>query len=161
MKKYNCINKPNRNIRFYFFAKKEVKMEKGKEQYYKRESVKRIMENVIKKINEVNKKEEFIYYIKKAIIFGSYIELKEDKIEGLNVALYFELKNNNVSEIEQNYNRAILSGKNMIYILKLVYGKEEIAKFIKDKKQAVKIYNGDEIEDIDNIEHITIFERVS
>lgn len=49
----------------------------------------------------------------------------------------------------------------MIYILKLVYGKEEIAKFIKDKKQAVKIYNGDEIEDIDNIEHITIFERVS
>lgn len=130
MKKYNCINKPNRNIRFYFFAKKEVKMEKGKKKYYKRESVKRIMENVIKKINGVNKKEEFIYYIKKAIIFGPYIELKEDKIEGLNVALYFELKNNNVSEIEQNYNRAILSGKNMIYILKLVYGKEEIAKFI-------------------------------
>lgn len=65
MKKYNCINKPNRNIRFYFFAKKEVKMEKGKKKYYKRESVKRIMENVIKKINEVNKKEEFIYYIKK------------------------------------------------------------------------------------------------
>lgn len=105
-------------------------MEKGKKKYYKRESVKRIMENVIKKINGVNKKEEFIYYIKKAIIFGPYIELKEDKIEGLNVALYFELKNNNVSEIEQNYNRAILSGKNMIYILKLVYGKEEIAKFI-------------------------------
>lgn len=130
MKKYNCINKPNRNIRFYFFAKKEVKMEKGKKKYYKRESVKRIMENVIKKINGVNKKEKFIYYIKKAIIFGPYIELKEDKIEGLNVALYFELKNNNVSEIEQNYNRAILSGKNMIYILKLVYGKEEIAKFI-------------------------------
>ena len=69
---------------------------------YSRETAKRALENVVQRIKEVNENKEFIYKITKAVLFGSYINSTKDKVGDLDIAVYVDLKDKSIPEVEQN-----------------------------------------------------------
>ncbi|MBQ2938231.1 MAG: nucleotidyltransferase domain-containing protein [Clostridia bacterium] len=121
---------------------------KEKKRVYKRNTAKSALENVKKKIKEANENNEFIYYVSKAVLFGSYINSDRKEIGDIDIALYIELKDKYTPEIEQNIQRSLLSCKQVPFLLRYIYGKEEIAKFIKDKKSVIHLHDGNEADKI-------------
>lgn len=117
-------------------------MKKESDKKFNREIANKALENVKQKIIEVNNNENFIYRITKAVLFGSYLDFKEEKIDNLDIAIYIELKSLNLAEVEQNINRSMETRKNMPYILRCFYGKEEIFKYVKDKKRVIRLHDG-------------------
>lgn len=116
-------------------------MEKMKKQF-KRETAQKALENLMRKIKEANEREDFIYKIDKAVLFGSYINSNKEKIGDIDIALYIDLKDKITPETEQNYRRSFESGKQMSYLERLFYGKEEISKFVKDRKAVIELHDG-------------------
>lgn len=114
---------------------------------YSRKTAERALKNVIRKIKEANKNEEFIYIIKKAVLFGSYINSTKDKIGDLDIALYVELKDKSMPEVEQNIERARTSYNYVPFILRFIYGKEEVFKYIKDKKRVLELHDGFKVDE--------------
>ena len=66
-------------------------MQETKKQF-SRETAQRALENLKQKIKEANQREDFIYEIKKAVLFGSYINSNKEKIWDIDIALYIDLK---------------------------------------------------------------------
>ena len=130
---------------------KLVKSLKNKK-LYKRETAKRTLENLIKRIKEANGNDEFIYKITKAVLFGSYINSNKEKVGDLDIAIYIELKDKSKPELEQNMERASTSNSYVPFILKFIYGKEEVFKYIKDKKHILQLHDGNKV-DKDSKEH--------
>lgn len=123
-----------------------IKKEKGTKSF-SRQTAKLALENVIKRISEVNQKEEFIYKITKAVLFGSYLNSSKEKIGDLDIALYVELKDNTKPEIDQNLARARTSSVYVPFILRFIYGKEEVFKYIKDKKRILQLHDGIKVDE--------------
>ena len=130
---------------------KLVKSLKNKK-LYTRETAKMTLENVIKRIKEANRNDEFIYKITKAVLFGSYINSNKEKVGDLDIAIYIELKDKSKPELEQNMERARTSNSYVPFILKFIYGKEEVFKYIKDKKHILQLHDGNKV-DKDSKEH--------
>lgn len=114
---------------------------------FSRETARKALENVKLKIKEANEREDFIYRIKKAVLFGSYINSDKEKVGDIDIALYIDLKDKITPETDQNYKRSFESGKQMSYLERLFYGKEEVSKFIKDKKAVIELHDGYMIEE--------------
>jgi len=108
---------------------------------YSRKTAKLVLNNVIQKIHEANENEEFIYRITKAVLFGSYINSDKEKIGDLDIALYVELKDKSKPEVEQNLQRANISWNYVPFILKFIYGKEEVFKYVKDRKRILELHD--------------------
>jgi len=125
--------------------KNSIKVEQTKK-LYNRETARRALENLKVKIKEANEREDFIYEIKKAVLFGSYINSNKEKVGDIDIALYIDLKNKLIPETQQNFIRSKESGKEMPYLARLFYGKEEISKFVKDKKTVIQLHDGYEID---------------
>lgn len=114
---------------------------------YSRETAKRALENVVQRIKEVNENKEFIYKITKAVLFGSYINSTKDKVGDLDIAVYVELKDKSIPEVEQNIARARNSYNYIPFILKFIYGKEEVFKYIKNKKRVLELHDGVKVDE--------------
>lgn len=108
---------------------------------YSRKTARSVLNNVIKKIQEANEKEEFIYKITRAVLFGSYINSDKEKIGDLDIALYLELKDKSKPEFEQNFERANTSWNYVPLLLKFIYGKEEVFKYVKDRKRILELHD--------------------
>lgn len=113
-----------------------------KRRIFSRRTAKDALENVISRIKEANNNEEFIYIITKAVLFGSYINTNKEKIGDLDIAIYLELKNHSKPEYIQNRIRALNSLKNISFLSEIIYGKEEIFKYIKNRKQVLELHDG-------------------
>lgn len=143
------------NIGFFYCRKKGVedietlllKKEKSS-RVYLRKTAEVVLKNVIQKIKEVNENEKFVYRVTKAVLFGSYINSTKEKIGDLDIAIYIELKNKSRLEYEQNIERAKIALSEIPYVWKLVYGKEEVFKYIKDKKKVLQLHDGSKIDKI-------------
>ncbi len=118
------------------------KLNKGNKTY-SRITAKRALDNIIKKLEEVNYHDEFIYKVTKAVLFGSYINSSKDKLGDVDIAIYVELKNKDIPELEQNYNHSKQVTFNMPFVFRYTYGKEEVFKFLKDKKRVIQLHDGD------------------
>ena len=114
---------------------------------YSRETAKRALENVVQRIKEVNENKEFIYKITKAVLFGSYINSTKDKVGDLDIAVYVDLKDKSIPEVEQNIARARNSYNYIPFILKFIYGKEEVFKYIKNKKRVLELQDGVKVDE--------------
>lgn len=114
---------------------------------YSRETAKRALENVVQRIKEVNENKEFIYKITKAVLFGSYINSTKDKVGDLDIAVYVDLKDKSIPEVEQNIARARNSYNYIPFILKFIYGKEEVFKYIKKKKRVLELHDGVKVDE--------------
>ena len=114
---------------------------------YSRETAKRALENVVQRIKEVNENKEFIYKITKAVLFGSYINSTKDKVGDLDIAVYVDLKDKSIPEVEQNIARARNSYNYIPFILKFIYGKEEVFKYIKNKKRVLELHDGVKVDE--------------
>lgn len=114
---------------------------------YSRETAKRVLENVVQRIKEVNENKEFIYKITKAVLFGSYINSTKDKVGDLDIAVYVDLKDKSIPEVEQNIARARNSYNYIPFILKFIYGKEEVFKYIKNKKRVLELHDGVKVDE--------------
>jgi len=123
-----------------------IKKEKGTKSF-SRQTAKLALENVIQRINEVNQKEEFIYKVTKAVLFGSYINSSKEKIGDLDIALYVKLKDDTMPEIDQNVARARTSSGYVPFILRFIYGKEEVFKYIKNKKRILQLHDGIKVDE--------------
>lgn len=134
MEKYNLIKSNN------------------KSRVYSRKTAQKSLKNVIQRINEANRNDEFIYKITKAVLFGSYINSNKEKVGDLDIAIYIELKDKSKPEVEQNLERARTSNSYVPFILKFIYGKEEVYKYIKDKKHILQLHDGNKV-DKDSKEH--------
>ena len=135
---------------------KLVKSLKNKK-LYTRETAKMTLENVIKRIKEANRNDEFIYKITKAVLFGSYINSNKEKVGDLDIAIYIELKDKSKPELEQNMERASTSNSYVPFILKFIYGKEEVFKYIKDKKHILQLHDGNKMESISSYSICIVF----
>ena len=114
---------------------------------YSRETAKRALENVVQRIKVVNENKEFIYKITKAVLFGSYINSTKDKVGDLDIAVYVDLKDKSIPEVEQNIARARNSYNYIPFILKFIYGKEEVFKYIKNKKRVLELHDGVKVDE--------------
>lgn len=124
----------------------------NKSRVYSRETAQKSLKNVIQRIKEANRNDEFIYKITKAVLFGSYINSNKEKVGDLDIAIYIELKDKSKPEVEQNMKRARASNSYVPFILKFIYGKEEVFKYIKDKKHILQLHDGNKV-DKDSKEH--------
>ena len=106
-----------------------------------------VLKNIKKRIQEVNQNDEFIYKVNKAVLFCSYINSTKEKIGDLDIALYVELKNKVISEEEQNFKRARNSNSYVPFILRFIYGKEEVFKYIKNRKQILELHDGNKVDE--------------
>lgn len=118
------------------------KIDKGNKTY-SRITAKKALENIIKRLEEVNHHDEFIYKVTKAVLFGSYINSNKDKLGDVDIAIYVELKNKEIPELEQNYNRSKQVNFDMPFVFRYIYGKEEVFKFLKDRKRVIQLHDGD------------------
>ena len=118
-----------------------IKVTKNKK-IYTRETARKALENVIQRIKEANKNDEFIYRITKAVLFGSYINTNKEKVGDLDIAIYLELKNHSKPEYIQNRIRALNSLNYVPFLLEFIYGREEVFKFIKNRKQVLELHDG-------------------
>ncbi|MBR2787051.1 MAG: nucleotidyltransferase domain-containing protein [Clostridia bacterium] len=109
---------------------------------YSRTTAKKTLDNVIIKIKEANERKDFIYRITKVVLFGSYINSTKEKIGDLDLAIYVELKDKSIPEIEQNQIRAREKCYGLPTILQFIYGKEEVFRFIKDRKRILELHDG-------------------
>jgi predicted nucleotidyltransferase len=109
---------------------------------YSRTTAKKALDNVIIKIKEANERKDFIYRITKVVLFGSYINSTKEKIGDLDIAVYVELKDKSIPEIEQNQIRAREKCYGLPTILQFIYGKEEVFRFIKDRKRILELHDG-------------------
>ena len=57
-------------------------------------------------------------------MFGSYINSSKDKLGDVDIAIYVELKNKDIPELEQNYNRSKQVTFNMPFVFRYTYGKK-------------------------------------
>lgn len=64
------------------------KLDKGNKKY-SRITAKSALDNIIKKLEEVNYHDEFIYKVTKAVLFGSYINSNKDKLGDVDIKLLF------------------------------------------------------------------------
>lgn len=128
---------------------KRLNLEKSnkKKKIYSRKTAKMVLKNIKKRIQEVNQNDEFIYKVNKAVLFGSYINSTKEKIGNLDIALYVELKNKVISEEEQNFKRARNSNSYVPFILRFIYGKEEVFKYIKNRKQILELHDGNKVDE--------------
>ena len=128
---------------------KRLNLEKSKKKkkIYSRKTAKMVLKNIKKRIQEVNQNDEFIYKVNKAVLFGSYINSTKEKIGDLDIALYVELKNKVISEEEQNFKRARNSNSYVPFILRFIYGKEEVFKYIKNRKQILELHDGNKVDE--------------
>lgn len=109
---------------------------------YSRATAAKALNNLLNRIKEANKREDFIYRITKAVLFGSYINSTKEKVGDLDVAIYIKLKDNTIPEIEQNQNRARIKSYGLPTPMEMIYGKEEIFRFIKDRKKVLELHDG-------------------
>ena len=116
------------------------------ERLFSRKTAEKVLDEVIQRINEANENEEFIYIVSKAVLFGSFINSSKEKIGDLDIAIYLELKDISIPELEQNELRYCKSGKLLPDINRLFYGKEEVCKFIKNRKNILELHDGNQIE---------------
>lgn len=116
--------------------------QKEKNTVYSRATAEKVLENILKRINEVNTNKEFIYKITKAVVFGSYINSNKEKLGDLDIALYIKLKDSTKSEYMQNYTQSKKSNKYVPFLLESIYGKEEVFKFIKNRKRVLQLHDG-------------------
>ena len=114
---------------------------------YSRKTANRALEDVKKRIKEVNDNEEFIYRVKKAVLFGSYINSEKDNIGDLDIALYVELKDKSIPEYEQNIQKSRISYNYVPFLLRFIYGKEEVFKYIKNRKRVLELHDGVKIDE--------------
>ena len=128
---------------------KRLNLEKSnkKKKIYSRKTAKMVLKNIKKRIQEVNQNDEFIYKVNKAVLFGSHINSTKEKIGDLDIALYVELKNKVISEEEQNFKRARNSNSYVPFILRFIYGKEEVFKYIKNRKQILELHDGNKVDE--------------
>ena len=109
---------------------------------YSRTTADKALNNLINKIKVANKREDFIYKITKVVLFGSYINSNKEKIGDLDIAIYLELKDKTIPEIEQNQIRARERCYGLPTILQFIYGKEEVFRFIKNRKRILELHDG-------------------
>lgn len=109
---------------------------------YSRTAADRVLNNLLDKIKVANKREDFIYRITKVVLFGSYINSTKEKIGDLDIAIYVDLKDKSIPEIEQNQIRAREKCYGLPTVLQFIYGKEEVFRFIKDRKRILELHDG-------------------
>lgn len=109
---------------------------------YSRATADKVLNNLLYKIKEANKRNDFIYKVTKAVLFGSYINSTKEKIGDLDIAIYVEIKDKSIPEIEQNQIRAREKSYGLQTILQFIYGKEEVFRFIKDRKRILEFHDG-------------------
>lgn len=109
---------------------------------YSRITAQKALDNVKKRIKEANQRKDFIYKITKAVLFGSFINSSKEKVGDLDIAIYVELKDKTIPEIEQNQIRAREKCYGLPTILQFIYGKEEIFRFVKDRKKILELHDG-------------------
>lgn len=127
----------------------KLNLEKAKKSNitYSRATAQRALENVIQRIEKANNKKEFIYKITKAVLFGSYINSNKEKVGDLDIALYIELKDKSKDEIEQNFARAKTSINYVPFLMRFIYGKEEVFRYVKDKKRVLQLHYGNKVDE--------------
>jgi predicted nucleotidyltransferase len=117
-----------------------------KKRKYKRQTAEKALEMVKQKIIEVNDNSEFLYYIDRAILFGSYINSDKEYVGDLDIALYTTFKGKKSKELEMNKKRAAEKDFQGNFVLSFIYGKEEVAKYIRNGKQIISLHNGNQAE---------------
>jgi predicted nucleotidyltransferase len=115
--------------------------------FYKRSTATAALEMIKERISMANANPDFIYNIDKAVLFGSYLNSEDNMISHIEIAIYISPREKNEFEALLNIKRANAVGVNVPFIYKCIYGKEEICKFIKNKKNIIALYDGDSAEE--------------
>ena len=120
---------------------------------YTRKKADETIEALKVRLKEVNKK-NFMYNVDRCVIFGSYVNTENEYLGDLDVAIHLKIKpkyeNDEFKENCRRYEK--VTGKSAyagtVSLLKAgIFGKEEIAKFLKNKQLIISMHLIDGIQD--------------
>lgn len=107
----------------------------------KRETAKKNIDMVLDRIKDVNANMYYLYYIDKAVLFGSYLNSTKEILGDVDIALYhspkLEFEDVDRLSVERAYNHGI-SDIFMIHS----FAREEVLKYIKNRKVSLSFHDG-------------------
>ena len=117
-----------------------------KKRQYKRHTADEALKMIINQIEQVNSMDDFVYFVDKAVLFGSYLDIDKQTLGDIDIAIYLSPKRTDVDEMELNLNRSYKKDYSGAFCNRLFYGREEVCKFIKNRKSVVSLHAGREAE---------------
>jgi predicted nucleotidyltransferase len=108
-----------------------------------RNTADRLLEGVRERIAEVNSNEDYCYSITEAYVFGSYVNSDRDMISDLDIALRVERRCSTDSE---QYRRRQAECPYGDVFLQLVWPKEEVLRFIRNRSGYISIHTLGDVE---------------
>lgn len=108
----------------------------------KRETAKKHIEMVASKIDEVNHNPYYLYYIDKAVLFGSYLNSDKEILGDVDIAIYLSPKINDTDELcrisrERAWEHGVTD-----FLVSLYYAREEVLRYIKNRKVSISLHDG-------------------
>lgn len=146
---------------------------KDTQKTYSRKNADKALQTLQDKIDTVNNG-SYIYYIDKVVLYGSYINApQKEKIGDVDIAVFISLKDNSISEFDQNELRYALAGKTFEggirnLLIRKEYGITEIKKVLRKGTPIIApdfVYSKKDNDDYINQviyskKHKTIYERI-
>lgn len=113
-----------------------------------RASADRIVQELLERVEEANRRDEFLYTITKVVVFGSYITDKEH-INDIDVAVSLERKEQDrdrfMERVEQRISDVIEQGRSFgNYTQRIAWPMTEVMQFLKGRSRALQMYYGDD-----------------
>ena len=121
----------------------EYNLEKeSKKKIYKRSTADNALEIIKNRIVLANKQDSFVYYVDKAVLFGSYVNSDKQVLGDIDIALYLSPKRADIDETTLNKMRADEVNFSGNIVQQFIYGKEEVCKFVKNRKAIISLHDG-------------------
>lgn len=140
-------------------------MAETKKRRYKRETIAKRLEEIKKRITEINENNYYMYKITKAVVFGSYINTNNDYLHDLDIAIELRQRTEvyghlNSIYVELSYDRFRKSSSKMNSLYASYYGKEEVYRALKNKSTVISLHSlKDDSEAVFNDKYEVIFEE--
>ena len=111
---------------------------------YRRETADKAIAMLKERITLANASEDFIYWIDKAVVFGSYIDSDEEHLADVNIAIYvterYDMQTIRKLSVEQSY-EANFEGS---YLGRMFWAREKLFKYIRNRKVVIALCEGKE-----------------
>ena len=121
----------------------EYNLEKQeKKKTYKRGTADNALKIVKDRIILANEQDNFVYYIDKAVLFGSYVNSDKQILRDIDIALYLSPKQTDIDETTLNKMRADKVNFSGNIVQQFCYGREEVCKFVKNRRAIVSLHDG-------------------
>ncbi len=104
-----------------------------------------LVEQFLKRVDEVNTSSYYLMTVGEVHLFGSYITDAAD-LGDIDLAIKLEAKYSGTEWVAHNLARADATGRDLDYFARLSYGETEVRRFLKSRSPYISMHGVDELE---------------